>query len=445
MLNFKSKLLALAIVLLGAVAASAQDSGPLIDLLIKKGIITDQEGESLRAELTKDFAANTSAGKLNLSSSIADFKLSGDLRMRHQSETQAPTTATGLGPTGGKLVTNERTRERFRFRFNGDVTLQKGWTTGFALETAQASDSGNQTFQSGNDDYGIFLAKAYLGWQINPTFGVVLGKQKNPLYTTDLVWDADINPQGVSEIYKKSLSGKDTLEIRALQNIMDDRDERTPGPTGRDAWLFAQQAVYTHYFGRDSIGNQVNSLVLAPGFMVNNQSVLANGTTNETPFLGSTRGLALLTFAGEVNWANVRGAGTAFRLYWDFVHNLEADRRVRKVYAVTNPAISPDANAWLLGLGYSSGTGKVQGDYSLRLDYRQIGLGSVDVNLNDSDFAFGKLNQQGFKFASSYNLTDFANLNLTYFYTTAIQDNLTFTLANLDHSQLLQVDLIVKF
>ncbi len=445
MFNFKSKLLALATALLCTGAAFAQDSGPLIDLLVKKGIINDQEGESLRAELTKDFAANTSAGKLNLSSSIADFKLSGDMRMRHQYETQAPATATGLGPTGGKLVTNERTRERFRFRFNGDVTLQKGWTTGFALETGQASDSGNQTFQGGNDDYGIFLAKAYIGWQMNPNFGVVFGKQKNPLYTTDLVWDADINPQGVSEIYKKYLIGKDTFEIRALQNIMDDRDEKNPGPTGRDAWFFAQQAVYTHYFGHDGIGNQVNSLILAPGFMVNNQSVLANGTTNENAFLGSTRGLSLFTFAGEVNWVNVRGAGTAVKFYWDFAHNFEADRRVRKVYAVTNTAFSTDANAWLMGLGYSFGTGKVQGDYSLKLDYRQIGLGSVDVNLNDSDFAFGKLNQEGFKLATSYNLTDFANLNVTYFYTTAIQDNLLQTLANLDHSQLLQVDLVVKF
>ena len=39
----------------------------------------------------------------------------------------------------------------------------------------------------------------------------------------------------------------------------------------------------------------------------------------------------------------------------------------------------------------------------------------------------------------------FANLNLTYFHTTAMEDNLTYTLANIDHSQLLQLDLVVKF
>ena len=69
--------------LLSAGSALAQDSGALLNLLVKKGIVTDQESEDIRAELTKDFAANTAAGKMNLSSSLVEFKLSGDLRMRY--------------------------------------------------------------------------------------------------------------------------------------------------------------------------------------------------------------------------------------------------------------------------------------------------------------------------------------------------------------------------
>lgn len=442
MRNLTSKLLALTGALLCAGTAIAQDSGALLDLLVRKGIINDQEAENLRADLTKDFAANTSAGKLNLSGSIADFKLSGDMRIRHQYETQAPATATG------PVVTNERNRERFRFRFNGDVTLQKGWTTGFALETGQAADSGNQTFAGGNDDYGIYLARAYVGWQPNLNWAFVLGKQKNPIYATDLRWDADIYPQGASEVYKHFIGGKDTFEVRALQNIMDDRNESFNGaPFNRDAWLFEQQAVYTHWFGKDAL----NSAIVAVGFSKYNQSVLGAGNgggqslTNENPFNGSTRGLSLITFAGEVNWMNVNGAGTALKLYWDSSYNMTAGTRAYRVYGLNSAVWDKDPLAWLIGVGYSFGNGKVQGDYSLKLDYRQIGLGSSDVNTNDSDFAFGKLSQQGFKLAASYNVTDFTNINLTYFHTTAMQDNLTYALANLDHSQLLQVDLVVKF
>lgn len=439
MLTFKSKWLAL---LTGAMLASsslvAQDSGPLLNLLVSKGIISDQEAEDLRAELVKDFAANSSAGKLNLNSSLTELKLSGDVRLRHQIETQAPETATGT-----PLVSNERTRERFRFRFNGDAVLQKGWGAGFALETASAADSGNQTLQDANNDYSIYLARAYVSYQMSPSLSFVAGKIKNPFYTTDLVWDADINPQGVNENYRFAIGAKDSFEVRAMQLIMDDRNETGFGPNGRDAWMFAQQAVYTHYFGKDELGNQVNSLILAPGFMKSNASII-DGADNENPFNGTTQGLAAFTFAGEVNWLNVRGAGTAIKLYWDGAYNLESKSRLR-AYGINPNAWDNDPLAWLVGVGYSYGSGKVQGDYSIKVDYRQIGLGSVDPNLNDSDFGFGKLNQEGVKAALSYNLTDFANFNISYFYTEAIQDKLTNAIANLDHSQILQLDLVVKF
>ena len=439
MLHSPTKWFALLAGALLACSAFAQDSGPLLDLLVKKGIVTDQEAENLRAELSRDFANNTSAGKLNLSSSLTEAKLSGDVRIRHQYETQAPSVASG-SPT----VTNERTRERFRFRFNGDFALQKGWTTGFALETGQAADSGNQTFGGANDDYSIWLARAYVGWQPNRNWAVVLGTQQNPIYATDLRWDADINPQAASEVYKMFLTGKDTFEVRAMQNVMEDRNERVAGPGGRDAWLFEQQAVYTHWFGKDGIGNVVNSLVLAPGFAKYNASGI-DTATNENPFNGTTRWLSLATFAGEVNWAGVAGEGTAVKLYWDSSYNLESENRVAKGYGLSLTRWQDDPFAWLIGVGYAKGTGKVQGDYSLRLDYREVGLGAVDPNTSDSDFGFGKLSQRGAKAAFSYNLTDFVNLNATYFYTTAMQDNLTHALANIDHSQLLQLDLVVKF
>lgn len=439
MLTFRNKWIALLTGALLATTAFAQDSGPLLDLLVRKGIVTDQEAENLRAELARDFANNTSAGKLNLSSSLTEVKLSGDVRLRHQIETQAPAVASG-SPT----ITNERTRERFRFRFNGDFALQKGWTAGFALETAQAADSGNQTFGGANDDYNLYLARAFVGWSPTRNLSLVLGKQRNPLYTTDLRWDADINPQGASEIYRWFLAGKDTVEIRALQNIMEDRNERVAGPGGRDAWLFEQQLVYTKWFGKDAIGNVPNSLILAAGFAAYNGSGI-DSATNENPFLGSTRHLHMVTFGGELNVMHVGGEGNSVKVYWDSSYNLESDRRVHRVYGLSRTRWQDDPLAWLVGVGYAKGSGKVQGDWSIRADYREVGLGAVDPNTSDSDFGFGKLSQEGVKAALSYNLTDFVNLNATYFYTTAMRDNLTHAVANLDHSNLLQLDCVVKF
>ncbi len=411
---------------LTAATAVAQDSGPLIDLLVKKGLINDQEAEELRTDLTKDFATNTAAGKLNLGSQITEFKLGGDIRLRHQyQETRSQNTT----------LTTNRTRERFRFRFNGDVQMQKGWSAGFALETASAADSGNQTFENGADDYSISLARAYVAWQPRNDLKFVAGKQRNPIYTTDLVWDGDINPQGVAELYALSLGGKDTLEFRALQSIMDDNNEATAGRAGNDAWLFAQQAVLTKYFGG-------TKLILAPGYMVYSTSTVS-GLTNETPFNGDTSNLSLVTFAGELEFANVGGGANSVKLYWDSSYNTEAADRVHKIYAL--PTADKDAFAWLVGIGYNHGSGKLQGDWSVRADYRRIGLGSVDPNLSDSDFGFGNLNQSGYKIGASYNLVDFCSLNLTYFRTSDIRDTLKHSVAGLDKSSILQVDLVTKF
>lgn len=439
MFQLKSKILATLAALLCAGAAVAQDSGALIDLLVKKGVLNDQEAEELRAELTKDFTANTSAGKLNLSSSIVEFKLSGDMRMRYEANSQSPELA-----TGGYAVKNETSRQRFRFRLNGDVALQKGWTTGFALESGQSSDSANQTFTNMADDYGVFIARAYIGWQPNLNWSFVLGKQKNPMYTTDLRWDADINPQGLSENYKLFIGSKDTLEVRAMQHFMQDRTEaNNVGPLHRDGFMFENQVVYTKWFAKDNL----SSATVAVGFNKYNQSTTTagDGVLNSSPFVGSFRAQNYLTFAGAVNWANINGAGTAFQVYWDSSKNLTADTRAYKVYGLNQSQFSNGSTAWLAGIGYSYGTGKVQGDYSLKLDYRSVGITSLDPNINDSDWGFSKLNEKGYMLTAVYNITDFATVGVKYYSTKIVQPGMTFSLGNLNHSSEMLLDLVVKF
>lgn len=444
MFHLKSKWLALlggALIATGS--AFAQDSGPLVDLLLKKGIVTDQEAEELRADLVKDFAS-TNAGKLNISGPISEIKISGDLRGRYEYNSVVPELS-----TGGAAVVNETSRQRFRFRFNTDVLLQKGWSTGFALETAQASDSGNQTITGAGDDYGIFLAKAYIGFQLNPNWAFGIGKVKNPFYTTDLRWDADINPQGPYESYKAFVGVKDTFEVRAMQHAMQDNNEQNFGPTGRDAWMFEQQAVYTHWFGKE----RLNSLIFAGGYSTYNQSNLpttstitpGNSPLNSAAFVGTTRAQQYVSFTGEMNFANVNGAGTAFKAYWDSSYNLQADTRAYQVYGLNPAQFDNGELAWLAGVGYTYGTGKVKGDYSFKLDYRSIGITAIDPNTNDSDFNLGRLNTKGFKFQVAYNLNDFTNFNVAFFDTDVLQAKMTNPLGNYHHTSEVLVDLVLKY
>lgn len=410
--------------------AQAQDSGPLIDALIRKGILTDQEGEDLRAELLRDYGTS-SAGKVDLSSPVTRFKISGDMRLREQIDSRT----FNADPD----VSNERNRFRFRFRFNGDLTLQKGWTAGFAFESSQSGDSGNVTFDNGADDYALFLARAYIGYEWND-FTFVGGKQRNVFYTTDLIWDSDINPQGFTEQYKWALNDRHSITFRAGQLAQDDNNEFSSSTTsGDDAWMFYQQAELAGRLG-STTGYRV-----APGFFFYNASIIS-GSTNETPFNGTTENLHVIVLPGELSFADVGGTGYNLKAYWDMAYNTRSDDRVSEAYGVAAPE-DKDALAWLVGLSYGYGAGKAAGDWKLSADYREIGLGSIDPNINDSDFAFSFLNQKGIKLGASYNLTDFASLNATYFSTDELRDlpGNGPGVANLDRSETLQLDVNVKF
>ena len=70
-------------VALGGTVARAQDAGALLDLMVKKRLITDQEAEEVRTELVKE-SASTAAGKWKLSTPITELELYGDVRLRYE-------------------------------------------------------------------------------------------------------------------------------------------------------------------------------------------------------------------------------------------------------------------------------------------------------------------------------------------------------------------------
>src|SRR5438477_9883162 len=111
----------------------AQDAGALLDLLVKKRLITDQEAEEVRAELTKE-TATTSAGKWKLSTPITEIEIYGDIRLRYQynggqTDDNSPLGAKANG-IAGHDDWQERERERYRLRLGLRGTLADDWFFG---------------------------------------------------------------------------------------------------------------------------------------------------------------------------------------------------------------------------------------------------------------------------------------------------------------------------
>src|SRR5437879_4990902 len=133
----------------------AQDAGALLDLLVKKRLITDQEAEEVRAELTKQ-ASETSGGKWKLSSPITEIELYGDIRLRYaynggQTDDNSPLARAANG-VAGRDDWQERERERYRLRLGLRGTLADDWFFGIRFETNTNPRSTNVTF---GDDSGV--------------------------------------------------------------------------------------------------------------------------------------------------------------------------------------------------------------------------------------------------------------------------------------------------
>lgn len=81
-----------------------------------------------------------------------------------------------------------------------------------------------------------------------------------------------------------------------------------------------------------------------------------------------------------------------------------------------------DNSAWLVGLKF--GENKKAGDFLVSADYRQVGISSIDPNLNSSNFALSNLNSHGWEFNLAYNFTDFLTSVFTLYYSHALHPNL---------------------
>lgn len=474
-----------------AATAAAQDSGALIDALVRKGVLKDQEAEQIRSQLSRDFAANAPAGKLNLSSSVKELKLSGDVRVRGQWDNQQVNNpANNVNATGGTtapLVANshdsQRVRYRLRLRVNADYKVSDDFFAGFGLQTTQNNDSGNQTMAGGTNgdyfqNYPVFVSKAFLGWTPVPGVTLIGGKQANPFYTTDLVWDADINPTGFTErvdLHKFLGLGGLELSLVAGQLVVSDNAEganysANTRNQSRDGFIYQTQLI-----AAAEVAEGVK-VTIAPGYYCTNNGYAPNNGGGEANWTSAGNGTAAGSAAGNAN--NVAGArtlsalsvfllpgdvsttiaGLKTKFLWDAAYNSDGFKR-NSLYTnrstVAGGAIlnnATDRRAWMAGV--QVGENKKKGDWSLSANYRQVGASAVDPNINDSDWALSYTNMQGPKVGFQYNLGDATTFGATYYYA----DNMRKDLGVLGNTtmqagpastansvQVLQLDVQVKF
>lgn len=402
MANLPTKRTALlgCVILGSAAAAHAQDSGALIDVLVKKGILTDQEAVEVKTDLMREAGA-TSAGKVNLASSTTEFRIGGDLRVRYEYRS-------GENDSGDH---QERNRYRYRFRAGFTGTVTNDFFYGFRLETGSGNRSSNVTMGDDggpwakNND-GTYIGQLYIGWKPTANWTLTAGRMANPLVTTSMVWDGDINPEGFAEQFKTTAGGvtyfanlgQFVYGTAGSQNVFGS------AATNSDLFLLAWQGGAKIPFSGGM------SLQVAPVlYQYANQKQSTNPTGFRGAFSPTNLTAANNLFIVEVPVEFGFSIGeTASKVFADFAYNFEGKDRARK-YGRAD--LDGENKAYQVGFQYGKAANR--GDWDAKVFYQATGAFSLDPNLVDSDLFDSRTNMKGWVLQGNYALGSATQLSLT--------------------------------
>lgn len=454
--------------------------------------------EALERELNA--MSNDSKGKnttttdvptfVRASKNVQELVFSGEIRFRQEygwAENQLTSTSA------------QEERNRFRFRLFADYKLDSQFFAGVAVQTAIGADSGNTTVSEGFDNYALYLWRFFVGWKSkDDSIKIIAGKQPNPFYEeTEMLWDADISPFGITEQLKYSITPQLELGLIAGQfyfydnqeNAFDNGNGTAANPTvvggdgNNDAYLLYQQVLATF-----KPSNKL-SLSVAPGFFFyaehggtnsalalnpsagnagqpagagNGQGQAANVLQNADAFNApnATRDIAIGTLNTDVKFDLGK---FKVKVYGQAAYNFVGGRRIANEYASAYIPVASSPAGYLtargldgiqdklaFSTGFTFGSDyqiKKKGDYVFLAEYRQVGLGSVDPNLNDSDWNYSRLGFRGIKGAFSYAFQPWLIGSFTYFGANNLgsEKNLNIGVGNYNASHLFEIDLTAKF
>jgi len=431
-----------------AIPANGDDA--LVDGLVQEGLLSHAQADRIKEKIDQA-DSQTPLSKIALSDSVKSLTFYGDGRLRYENITQhnhyeAPLTVD---------------RERYRLRAGADYRFSDNFRAGFELESGTTNDSANQTMGSMFTKASINVGKVYLRWDPTDWLTLNAGKFTNPWYTTtDMVYSLDENPEGGAELFNFHLGDNLTVGFTAVQYLYVNTNESTTTPNlnRNDVFILGEQIPVTWKITKDL------TLKIAPGFTTytgggntnydggvptntnvgaGSPSTVAAGTGTATVWGGNANSsvdpvfyspkeandLAVISLPGELNF---KIADVPIRPYWDIEYNIMGKARVQDVYLDPTAGVSAAAKAqnrnlsdplaWALGL--QVGQNKKKGDWSGLIEFRQIGLGAVDQNINGTDYADSYANQQGFKLSLAYNFTDFLTGTATFYDTWDYKRNL---------------------
>ena len=413
----------------------AGESDIMINLLVKKGILTQEEAaqvlESIKDELVreknavKEVAAETAkqvagkeikAGAVDIPKWVKKLKLKGDLRLRYQyQETKNDNAAS-------------RDRARMRFRIGAEAQVNDQWLAGFGLATGGTDPrSTNQTFTDTFETPDVRMDYAFTKYTPSKYATIIGGKFKNPFWgTKDLLWDGDIRPEGVVVSLDHKMSPKLGVFANLGYLILEEF-----GATNDDPYVWVLQPGIKAGFGDAyfKVAPSYYCFSHLKGNDLDEHGANTNSTDAADNLLYDYDSIGL---DAELGFNLKNGPIPFVALFGQYISALDSDKDLDKDG-------NDDDTGCLVGLKFGHKKTKKFGQWQAKYNYRRLERDAWPDFLPDSDFYGGATDAKGHEFEFKLGLAKNVSLGLDYYKAKRIRTN-----TNRDQD-LVQVDMLVKW
>jgi hypothetical protein len=406
-----------------SVPASAAVDAKLLDMLKANGSISPTQYAELQTELAKDqqaqqVAQQQQATQIAASQSKTDemnafaqkvawaakTQFKGDVRVRQETI-----------KIDGQNNSQDKDRQRIRARLGAYTEINPQVTTGIRIATGGSNDarSTNQDLDGYFVKKDLWLDQGYIDYHPDAikNLHIIGGKMSQPWVSMgDIIWDSDINPEGLAATYSL--------------------------PITKGFELFGSAGNYTLKDNIDGDGTQFKN-----DLRLNAAQLGAKFAPIDA--LKVTMGGSIYQYQNDKDSAalSVNGNNTnRFRLIEGFgqvdINGLAVPLSVYGQYVVNNATDSDEDTGWLTGVKT-----KVFG-FGLDYNYRDTQRNAVVGAFTDSDFANGTTGSRGHKLGVSYDIDKNFSVGATYFLTKA--DYAVASQRDAD-ANTLQLDVLAKF
>jgi hypothetical protein len=317
------------------------------------------------AKLEADTAKNKIPAWVN------DTKFKGDFRYRYENI------------ASDSVNTRDQDRQRVRLRIGANGKVNDFTDYGVRLATGGSSATSSEQDVDGGTKKEIRLDQYFVDMHQDQLMGthLIMGKMPQPwIDRTGLIWDSDVNPEGLAATYETGFTNGLKLMANAGSFVIKE-------DTSDDLQLWAGQVA-----GETKVGGATIRLGASDFYYQRADDQGAGVTTTGANTPGT--GFNLVEGFGSVGF----DPGIPVVLNGQYVVNVDAT--------------SSDDTAYLFGV--TVGKAKDKGSWEAGYNYRDTGVDAVPDGYNDSTFAGGFAGSHGHSFWAKYQLAKNIQGGLTY-------------------------------